>query len=137
MDNETIEVILPKAWTRGDYYSLIFTNLRLYLIKQTDLNTFGITRLIYRIADYQIRMKEQDEILKQTSLEQIQKDAINSFNYQEMIKPRVKKGLGEGTIRFKYPTGKRFIKTNWWEIGLPKDQTVEITDYLTRYGFNK
>ena len=137
MENEVIEVLMPKAWLKSDYYSIVFSNLKIYLIRQTDLKVHSIERLIFRLAEYAQREKEEEEMVKNITLEDVQSKTIQSYEYNSMIEPAVKKGFGEVKITFKYPTGGRFIKTSWNEIGFPSEHYDSLSQYLVRRGFWK
>ena len=145
MNNEMIGAVLPKAWKSSEYYSLVCSNQRLFLVKQSDLNSvrsfgnisglLGLIVLTTELIGAQDKMSQAREALSELSITDIENIARIQYNYSDLIKPVIKQGLGEGKIVFKYPTGGRIFKNTYVEIGFPSSELDGLTIYLRQYGF--
>jgi hypothetical protein len=142
MTDEKVKRVLPFSIHLGDYYSTIFTDRGIYLIKQSEpMKTFGISfpgdnilAIIHKQKANKKIAKEKKR-MKNMSIKEVTERAEMDFKYRDIVEKIVKEGRVAGHIIIFIPTHRRFIKHRRYEIEFPLDDFNRIANFLEPRGF--
>jgi hypothetical protein len=146
MKEEKVQKVLTFSFYMGDYYSTIFTNKGIYLIKQSEprklLGLSSVTyipgeNLMVLLNKQKTRKKifKEKKHLEKMSIEEVKKRASEEFMFRDIEEGVVKEGRTACCITIFIPTGGRFIKHRAYDIEFPLEDFNRMANFLEPRGF--
>lgn len=133
--------VVGKAWWNAEYFSLVFTNHRMFAVQHTNFSErFRTEAAVFanffvNLATYNQKIEELRNSQQFNFQEMAQTDMC--FEYAKMIGPRsIREATGECLVIFTYPTGGFFFKKNKYKFGFQYSEFGHTQQVLvTKLGF--